>query len=318
MREFAKQLRLRSQSSKRRIIFPEHGDERVQAAIRRLVDDQLCQPVILEAGSRHLECEIFSQNERSESWFEKALRAHSDGLLLKRRTLSETKELLQDPLFLAATLVKVGYADAGVAGCVASTAKVIKACLSGIGLREGSKLLSSIFLMEHPYRLMTYGDCAVNPNPDAQALAQIAIDSARSHETLTGEQAKVALLSFSTHGSAKHPDVDKVTDALNILKQRSPQLQVDGELQADAALVPEIGMAKAPSSDVAGHANVLIYPNLNAGNIAYKLTERLGGATAIGPILQGLDKPWIDLSRGCSVDDIVSATQVAAALVDGL
>lgn len=316
--DFSRRLRARLKSfntgEKKRVIFPEHEDERVQIAVRQIAESGLCEPIVLSSGGLIGECEVFSEHSQFEAWREKALLAHIDGSLPKRRSLPEALELIKRPLILATTLVKLGYADCGVAGSIASTGDVIKACFAGIGLRRDCKLLSSTFLIDHPDRLMTFADCAVNPDPDAESLAQIAIDSARSHAQLTGEDPKVALLSFSTHGSAQHASVEKVRDALKLVKQLAPEICVDGELQVDSALVPGICAQKAPGSSLAGSANVLIFPDLNSGNIAYKIAERLGKAKAIGPLLQGLDKPWLDLSRGCSVEDIIDATVVAALL----
>jgi phosphate acetyltransferase len=192
---------------------------------------------------------------------------------------------------------------------------VLRSALFTIGLKPGSSVISSVFLMTlTDGRTVTFGDCAVVPYPDANQLATIAVDSAESHKKLVGEEPKVALLSFSTKGSASHPNVDLVKQAYEIAKSGNPNLNIDGELQFDAAFVPAIGSRKAPDSTVAGNANVFIFPNLDAGNIGYKLTERLAGALATGPIIQGLAKPMMDLSRGASWMDIVNTSLVASAL----
>ncbi len=308
------QIRAKAEKLRRRIIFPEQGDARVISAIDDILAGQICRPVVLESAADVPEgCEVFWQQADSRAWFERAAEAFCRRREKEGLTMAEASaQLRDDPLLLGAVLVHIGYVDAGVAGSIASTSDVIRACLKGIGLATGSRLVSSVFLMEHPQRVMTFGDCGVNPSPDAQQLAQIAIDSATSHRLLIGTTPRVALLSFSTRGSASHPDVDKVREALDIVQGMCPNLDVDGELQFDAAFVKEVAAKKAPGSKVAGEANVFIFPDLDAGNIAYKITERLGGAKAIGPILQGLDKPWIDLSRGCSAGDIVDAAAIAA------
>jgi phosphate acetyltransferase len=307
-------IRDRARLRRQRVIFPEQGDPRVQDAVWRIAADNLCQPVFFEPGVGDECCEIFWDRADANEWFERAVAHYAARMKNKGFSEQDARNQLRDPLLLATTLVRIGYVDSGVAGSVASTADVLRACLRGIGLAPDSHLVSSIFVMDHHHRLMSFGDCAVNPSPDAAQLAQIAIDSAATHRVLTGHEARVALLSFSTHGSAEHEDVDKVREALAIIRQRAPDMLVCGELQLDAALIPEIGEAKASTSPVAGNANVLIFPDLNSGNIGYKIAERLGGAHAIGPVLQGLDKPWLDLSRGCNANDIVNAAAIAAVL----
>ena len=239
--------------------------------------------------------------------------------LRKKKGISEddAKAAIAQPLHFGAMLVRHDKADASVAGAVSTTGDVLRAAIQVLGLAKGVKTVSSCFMMTLPEfqgvkdKVFMFGDCAVVPNPDAEQLASIAYSTAQTMKNLTGEEPKVAMLSFSTKGSAKHEDIDKVLQALEIVRREHPELKVDGELQVDAAIIPQIGQRKAPDSEIAGNANVLIFPDLDAGNIGYKLTERFAGATATGPIIQGLAKPANDLSRGCSVGDIVDVSAIA-------
>ncbi|NNE53813.1 MAG: phosphate acetyltransferase [Sulfitobacter sp.] len=231
-----------------------------------------------------------------------------------RRDFAE--EQVRDPLIFATLMVRKGQADGTVGGAVATTSDTVRAALQVIGKAKDAPLVSSFFLMalpeDHPSgrAALTFGDCGLVIEPDAGELAAIAAASAASHRQLLGESPKIAMLSFSTMGSARHPKVAKVTDALALLRKAHPDLPADGELQFDAAFVPDVGAAKAPGSDVAGHANVMIFPNLDAGNIGYKIAQRIGGCAAIGPILQGLAKPANDLSRGCTAEDVLNMIAV--------
>lgn len=217
-----------------------------------------------------------------------------------------------DPVVAAAILVRAGMADAAVAGATRSSADVLRAGLNVLGVAPGVGVVSSSILFVLPDgRVIAYGDCGVVPDPDEVQLASIAVSTARTFETLSGESARVAMLSFSTRGSARHARVDKVRNATALVGDLAPDLVVDGELQFDAAWVPEVADMKAPGSPVAGGANVFVFPDLDSGNIAYKITERLGGARAFGPLLQGLDGVFHDLSRGCSADDIFDVAVIA-------
>jgi len=236
----------------------------------------------------------------------------------KRPDGSRLERMLRDPLYFAAALVRVGAAAGMLAGAEHSTARTVRAALRILGPAPGVQTVSSYFLMElrEPTvageRLLAFADCGLVPCPDARELAEIAEQTSEQFRLFSGREPRVAFLSFSTKGSAQHAAVDKVREALELLQARRPDLLVDGELQGDAALVPEVGEAKAPGSPVAGRANVLIFPSLDAGNIAYKLVQRLAGAQAIGPILQGLSSPANDLSRGCSEEEIVVGAAVTA------
>ena len=217
-----------------------------------------------------------------------------------------------DPVVAAAILVRAGMADAAVAGATRPSADVLRAGLNVLGVAPGVGVVSSSILFVLPDgRVIAYGDCGVVPDPDEVQLASIAVSTARTFETLSGESARVAMLSFSTRGSARHARVDKVRNATALVGDLAPDLVVDGELQFDAAWVPEVADMKAPGSPVAGGANVFVFPDLDSGNIAYKITERLGGARALGPLLQGLDGVFHDLSRGCSADDIFDVAVIA-------
>jgi len=316
-------LREKAAQKLKTIVFPEADDQRILKAAAYLDEHKICRVMLVSSeekgrskadsfGIKLSETVLFSEPGKGEN-AERFAKHLYERRKHKGMTEVVAAKTVRQPLFWAASLVAHGEADGCVSGAVNTTGDVLRAALQVIGLREGSEVVSSVFMMSwDDGRVFTYGDCAVVPYPTSAQLASIAIDSAKTHESLTGEDPRVAMLSFSTKGSAEHERITLVRDALDLVKTKNSDLAVDGELQFDAAYVEEIGKRKAPDSKVAGKANVFIFPNLDAGNISYKITERLGGATATGPVIQGLAKPMNDLSRGCKWEDVVDTAAVCA------
>lgn len=326
--QFIEQMKQRAKSSKKTIVLPETEDIRILEATARILKEDFAHIILIgqqekikqQAAQHHLQIEqariidplTFEKTDLYIETFYELRKA-------KGMTREKARQILtQDHTYYATMMVKLEDADGLVSGACHSTSDTLRPALQILKAAPGTKLVSGFFVMVTPKTeygnngVFIYADCGLNENPDSQALSEIAISSSKSYKQLVGNTPKVAMLSYSTYGSAHSELTKKVIDATNLVKEKAPELAVDGELQLDAAIVPEIAKSKAPGSKVAGEANILIFPDLNSGNIGYKLTQRLANAQAYGPLCQGLAKPVNDLSRGCSSDDIVGVVAITA------
>lgn len=325
-------IRKKAAQLKRKIVLPEGAEDRTIQAADVLIEEDIADIILLGAPERIREqaarygLKNIKHATVIDPYHIPDEEKYVEMMVGLRSHKGVTKEIaarqLQDPLYLGAVMVKAGDADGEVAGAANYTADVLRPALQYIKTSPGISVVSGAFIMRIPDKTygddgtMLFADCAVSPDPTAQQLAETAIATARTARSIVGMEPRVAMLSFSTRGSAQHPSVDKVAEATRIAQKMDPNLIIDGEIQADTAICPDVAERKAPGSKLAGHANILIFPSLEVGNIAYKLVQRLAHADAIGPVLQGLAAPVNDLSRGCSVDDIINVVAITACQTD--
>jgi phosphate acetyltransferase len=321
-------IRANAKALNKRIVLPESMEERTLKAADIILEEGLAQVILIGKENEILaEAEKFSLKNISKAQIvDQAtypkMDAYVDQFVEIRKskglTPEQARELLNDPLYMAVMMIKAGDADGEVAGAMNATGNVLRPAFQIVKTAPGISVVSGAFLMILEDKqfgedgLIVFADCAVHPDPDAKQLAEIAVSSAQTAKNIARIEPRIAMLSFSTKGSASHPMCDKVIEATKIAKEMAPELKIDGELQADAAIIEAIGKKKAPDSEIAGIANVLVFPDLQAGNIGYKLVQRMAGAQAVGPVLQGMAAPINDLSRGCSVDDIVNLVAITA------
>lgn len=321
-------IRAKAKQNPQRIVLPESTEERTLQAADQILAEGLAKVILTadpaeinkkaqELGLKNIDqAQIINpkQHDKKDEYAELLVELRKHKGMTKEKAL----ELCEDPLYLATLMIKNGDADGEVAGAQNATGDVLRPAFQVVKTLPGISVVSGAFIMMLDNKefgedgILVFADCAVHPNPTAEELAQIAVATGNTTKAIAGFEPRIAMLSFSTKGSAKHEMVDKVVEATRLAKEMAPELQIDGELQADAAIIEKIGQKKAPGSSIAGKANVLVFPTLEVGNIAYKLVQRLAGAEAVGPVLQGMAAPINDLSRGCSVDDIVNLTAITA------
>lgn len=325
--EFIQTIKERAKKEIKNIVLPEASDIRVIEAAAKVQKEEFANIILIgdeeliKNKAKENNLDISKANIINPKTSDKT-KIYAEELYNLRKakgmTLEQATELVLDEVYFGMMMVKLNEADGLVSGAIHSTSDTLRPALQILKTAPGTKLVSAFFLMVVPNcefgenGVFVFGDCGLNENPNSEQLAEIAYSSSRSFEQLVGKESKVAMLSYSTMGSAKSELTQKVIDATNIVKSNYPELKVDGEMQLDAAIVPSVGKSKAPNSDIAGNANTLIFPDLNAGNIGYKLTQRLAKAEAYGPLCQGIAKPVNDLSRGCSSDDIVGVVAITA------
>lgn len=326
--ELIERIMEQARSNRKRIVLPEATEQRTLRAANELIDQSIVDVILLgnpvqikdlaaDWGLPHIKGATIvdpKNNPRKKAYVEKMLEIRSS----KGLTAEQADKLIEDPLCLAVMMIKCGDADGEVAGAMNATGDVLRPAFQYVKTKPGVSVVSGAMIMLFKDKhwgdngMMVWADVAVHPNPTAEELAQIAVSTAHTTRAITGMEPRVAMLSFSTKGSAKNEMVDKVVQATALAQQMAPDVLIDGELQADAAIVPGIGSSKAPGSKIAGRANVLVFPSLDVGNISYKLVQRIADAEAIGPVLQGMAAPINDLSRGCSTSDIVSLVAITA------
>jgi phosphate acetyltransferase len=321
-------IKIQAKENIQRIVLPEGDEERTLRAADIIIEEKIAEIILIaDPDQLKIDAEKYGLKNINKAKIINPLdhprKNYYINLMLELRkakglTREQAEKLIEDPLYLATLIIKAGDADGEVAGAKNATGDVLRPAFQYVKTLPGISVVSGAFIMILKDKsfghegMMVFADCAVHPNPTAEELAQIAVATAKTTRAIAGFEPRVAMLSFSTKGSAKHEMVDKVVNATRIAKEMDPSIQIDGELQADAAIVEAIGKSKAPGSSIAGKANVLIFPSLEVGNIAYKLVQRMAGAEAIGPVLQGMAAPINDLSRGCSVSDIVNLVAITA------